>query len=155
MEGRTYRYFRGTPLYPFGYGLSYMGFAYSNARADHDEIAAGADATVSTDVQNTGGTAGDEVVEVYVSHPGVRGAPLRALAGFRRVHLEKGEKKRVSLSLHDRELSVVDESGTRVVPAGEVDLWIGGGQPIAGRGQMALPGAQVKLRISGEKTLPN
>lgn len=155
MDGRTYRYFRGTPLYPFGFGLSYANCSYSNARVDRSEIPAGDDATVSADVQNTSAVAGDEVVEVYVSHPGIVGAPIRSLAGFRRVHLNQGERKTVSITLRDRELSVVDEDGKRRVPAGPVEIWIGGGQPVAGRGQKALPGAQTEVRIAGEKALPN
>ena len=82
MDGRTYRYFHGTPLYGFGFGLSYSTFSYSNAHVDRSSVAAGENAAVSVDVQNTGGVAGDEVVEMYVTHPGVAGAPIRALAGF-------------------------------------------------------------------------
>ncbi len=155
MSGRTYRYFRGTPLYTFGYGLSYSTFSYSNARVDRATIVAGENAMASVDVQNTGGVAGDEVVELYVTHPGVIGAPIRALTGFTRVHLDRGEKKTVNLKLGERELSVVDEDGTRLVPAGPVELWIGGGQPSAGRGQTRVAGARRKApnyrRQSGER----
>jgi beta-glucosidase len=152
MDGRTYRYFHGTPLYGFGFGLSYTTFSYSNARVDHASVAAGENATVSVDVQNTGGMAGDEVVELYVTHPGISGAPIRALAGFERVRLERGEKKTVSLKLGEREMSVVDEDGTRLVSAGPVEVWIGGGQPVAARGQAAA-GASVKFEITGAKVV--
>jgi beta-glucosidase len=153
MKGRTYKYFRGTPLYTFGYGLSYTTFAYSNARVDRATIAAGENATVSVDVQNTGDVAGDEVVELYVTHPRVAGAPIRALAGFTRVHLDRGEKKTVGMKLGEREMSVVDEDGTRLVTAGPVEIWIGGGQPAAEKGQAIAPGAKVKFEITGAKAV--
>jgi beta-glucosidase len=155
MDGRTYRYFAGAPLYPFGFGLSYTSFAYSNARVDRDQVAAGDPVTLNVDVQNTGGIAGDEVVELYVTHPGVAGAPLRALAAFQRVHLERGEKKTVKLTLTERELSLVDAAGKRRVVAGPVEVWVGGGQPVAGRGQKALPGARLQFQIIGERLLPD
>jgi beta-glucosidase len=155
MEGRTYRYFRGTPLYPFGYGLSYTNFAYSNARMDRASVAAGESATVSVDVQNTGTAAGDEVVEMYVTHPDVAGAPMRSLAGFQRVRLDRGEKKTVTLKLGEREMSVVDEDGARLVPGGEVDVWVGGGQPAAARGAAMPAGAWVKFTVTGVKAIEN
>lgn len=153
MDGRTYRYFHGTPLYAFGYGLSYTTFSYTNARVDRASIAAGESATVSVDVQNTGAAAGDEVVELYVTHPGVAGAPIRALAGFTRVHLDRGAKKNVSMKLGEREMSVVDEDGTRLVSSGTVEVWIGGGQPAAGRGQAMAAGAKVKFEVTGAKAV--
>jgi beta-glucosidase len=155
MRGRTYRYFQGTPLYPFGFGLSYTSFAYSNAHVDHAQVAAGEPVTVSADVQNTGRFAGDEVIEVYVTHPDMRGSPLRSLAGFARVRLDRGERKTVSMKIDPRELSVVDESGKRRVVAGPIEIWIGGGQPVAGRGQAPQPGAKVEFRITGELDLPD
>jgi beta-glucosidase len=155
MTGRTYRYFRGVPLYPFGFGLSYTTFSYSNARVDRSEIAATDAATVSVDVKNTGALAGDEVVELYVSHPGVEGAPIRALQGFTRVHLDRGEQKTVTFTLRDRQLSLVDESGKRHILPGQVDVWIGGGQPVGGRGQAIPPGARTQLRITTQADLPD
>lgn len=155
MEGRTYRYFRGTPLYPFGYGLSYTSFAYSDARVDRASVAAGESVDVSVDVRNTGAAAGDEVVETYVTHPDVAGAPIRSLAGFQRVHLERGEKKTVTLKLSEREMSVVDEDGARLVPGGEVDVWIGGGQPVAANGVAMAAGAKVKFNVTGAKAIEN
>jgi beta-glucosidase len=155
MNGRTYRYFRGTPLYPFGFGLSYTSFAYSNARVDRTQAAANEPVTVSVDVQNTGSAAGDEVVECYVTHPGAAGAPLRALAGFERVHLDRGQKKTVSVILHERELSIVDPAGTRRVVAGPTDIWIGGGQPVAGRGQTAPSGARTRVELTSASVLPD
>jgi beta-glucosidase len=155
MAGRTYRYFRGVPLYPFGFGLSYTTFSYSNARVDRSEIAATDAATVSVDVKNTGAMAGGEVVELYASHPGVEGAPIRALEGFTRVHLDRGEQKTVTFTLRDRQLSLVDDSGKRHILPGQVDIWIGGGQPVGGRGQAIPPGARTQLRITSQADLPD
>jgi beta-glucosidase len=155
MAARTYRYFTGTPLYPFGFGLSYTKFAYSNARVDHDQIAANEEINVSVDVKNIGTTPGDEVVELYISHPEISGAPIRALAGFTRVHLAAGELRAVTIPLHNRELGVVDENGKRRITPGNVELWIGGGQPIAGIGQTPPPGAKIQFRVTSEATLPD
>ena len=85
MKGRTYRYFEGQPLYPFGYGLSYSKFAYSNAKLSTSTLKAGRDLQVDVDVRNTSSVAGDEVVQVYLVFPKLPGAPLRALRGFQRV----------------------------------------------------------------------
>jgi beta-glucosidase len=107
------------------------------------------------DVKNIGPVSGDEVVELYVSHPGVDGAPIRALQGFTRVHLDRGEQKTVSFTLRDRQLSLVDESGKRHVLPGQIDVWIGGGQPIAGRGQSPPPGAKTQFHITTQANLPD
>jgi beta-glucosidase len=155
MAQRTYRYFSGTPLYPFGFGLSYTNFAYSNARVDHQEITADGAVTVSVDVKNSGAMAGDEVVQLYLSHPGVQGAPIRALEGFTRVHLAPGEQKTGSFTLRDRQLSVVDNAGkTRIVP-GMVDVWIGGGEPVGVVGQTPPPGAKIQFHITSAAVLPD
>ena len=98
MAKRTYRYFDGEPLYPFGYGLSFTSFAYTNARVDHAKISAKDGAKISVDVTNTGAMAGDEVVQLYLTHPGVAGAPIRALKGFQRVHL--GERREEDGHVH-------------------------------------------------------
>jgi beta-glucosidase len=155
MKGRTYRYFDGEPLYPFGYGLSYTTFAYHNLRVDNPSVAAGGTETVSVEVANTGAAGGDEVVQLYLTHPGVPGAPLRALAGFQRVHLERGQKKLVSFVLADRSLSVVDEAGKRRIVPGTVQVWVGGGQPSARSGLPQTAGAQTQFTISSEATLPD
>ncbi len=154
MSKRTYRYFSGTPLYPFGFGLSYASFAYSGARVDSSQVAANQPVTVSVDVQNIGSVAADEVAQCYVTHIGIAGAPIRALAGFTRVHLERGEKKTLSLTLHERELSIVDAAGMRRIVPGPVELWIGGGQPVAGVGQSPPPGDHVRFEITGAAILP-
>jgi beta-glucosidase len=106
MAGRTYRYFTGTPLYPFGYGLSYTTFAYKNLRTSADRMTANDTLTVRVDVTNTGKHAGDEVVQLYTRHVGSKvSRPNKDLRGFRRVSLAPGETKTVSLSLPARSLA--------------------------------------------------
>jgi beta-glucosidase len=155
MSRRTYRYFGGEPLYPFGYGLSYTTFDYSNGRLSKGSVAAGQDVTVSVDVTNTGAMAGDEVVQLYLTHPGVPGAPLRSLQGFSRIHLDVGEKKTVAFRLHAQELSTVDESGKRRVVPGGVDVWVGGGQPASREGLSQAAGVKMAFKITSAAILPD
>ncbi|OLB37501.1 MAG: hypothetical protein AUH11_08555 [Acidobacteria bacterium 13_2_20CM_57_17] len=153
MSGRTYRYFTEQPLYPFGYGLSFSSFNYSDAKVSQAKVAADGTVTVSVRVTNGGSAAGDEVVQLYLAHPGVDGAPIRALAGFQRIHLDAAASKTVDFTLHDRDLSIVDEAGARRVVPGAVDVWIGGGQPIAGPGQPPTKGARTSFEITSGATL--
>ncbi|HYL85055.1 MAG TPA: glycoside hydrolase family 3 C-terminal domain-containing protein [Candidatus Angelobacter sp.] len=155
MAKRTYRYFDGQPLYPFGFGLSYTSFAYGKARVDHKKISAKDAVSISVEVTNTGAVAGDEVVQLYLTHPGVAGAPLRALQGFERLHLEHGEKKTVKFTLRDRDLSIVDESGKHRIVPGKVEAWIGGGQPIRTASAAKPSGASAQFTITSEATLPD
>src|SRR5262249_30396000 len=111
MAKRTYRYFDGEPLYPFGYGLSYTTFSYKNPKVSRSRISANDPITISVDVTNSGTVASDEVVQLYLTHAGVTGAPLRALRGFQRIHLNRGQTKTVTFQLHDRDLDVVDPAG--------------------------------------------
>jgi beta-glucosidase len=154
MTGRTYRYFIGEPLYPFGYGLSYTNFEYSNLAFDKDALGAADDLNASVDVKNSGKMAGDEVVEVYLTHPGVDAAPLRALAGFRRVHIAPGETQRVQIAVPNRQLSIVDDEGKRKIVAGELQVWVGGGQPTPREGLVRVSGIAGSVKVSGEATLP-
>ena len=152
MQNRTYRYHKGEVLYPFGHGLSYTSFAYSNPRA-----VVNADGTVSVTVEvaNTGAMDGDEVVQLYLSRPGMPEQPIRSLAAFDRIHLARGEKRPVSFTLDDRALSIVDAQGVRAVQPGQVDLWIGGGQPVSRVGLNAAPGASASFTLTGaRKVLP-
>ncbi len=126
-QGRTYRYFTGEPLYPFGYGLSYTNFVYRNLQFP-DAVRAGGKVTVTADVLNSGKFAGEEVVQVYVSRKGP-GAPVRSLAGFFRTRFEPGESKTVEFDLSPEQLGLVDESGNTVVAPGDVEISIGGKQP--------------------------
>ena len=94
MKGRTYRYFEGTPLFPFGYGLSYTTFGYQGLKLPDQPLAAGEDLHSSVTVTNTGKVAGDEVVQLYLKFPAVAGAPNKALRGFQRIHLEAGASRK-------------------------------------------------------------
>ena len=149
MSNRTYRYFTGEPLYPFGYGLSYSKFEYSNLKFSSPELQAGEPLTVEVDVKNASKQSGDEVAELYLTFPKLPGAPLRALRGFTRVHLDAGEQKHVKLTLSRRDLSYVNEGGDRLVAAGDYVISVGGGQPGTGAAQ-----AEAHLTILGEQKLP-
>ncbi|MEJ2186610.1 MAG: glycoside hydrolase family 3 C-terminal domain-containing protein [Gemmatimonadota bacterium] len=130
MDGHTYRYFKGTPLYPFGYGLSYTTFAYSNLRVP-EQLTGGPGDSVVVDVTNAGKRAGEEVVQLYVSHPDAPfRVPIRALKDFRRIHLEPGETRTVSFPLDSAALSVVGRDGKTVVLPGSVLISVGGQQPL-------------------------
>jgi beta-glucosidase len=110
-DGRTYMYAKQKPLYAFGYGLSYTSFAYSHLRVSAPTLKAGETATVSVEVKNTGARAGDEVVQMYVSHEGSSVArPVQELEGFARVSLKAGETKTVMLPLAAKQLAYWDET---------------------------------------------
>jgi len=155
MAKRTYRYFDGEPLYPFGFGLSYTAFAYDQPKVDRAKISAKDSVTLSVDVKNTGAVAGDEVVQLYLTRAGIEDAPLRSLAGFTRVHLDRGEKRTVKFVLRDRDLSIVDASGTHRIVPGKVDAWIGGGQPVSTSSLAKPAGAATQFIITSEATLPD
>lgn len=149
MKNRTYRYFEGQPLYPFGYGLSYSKFAYSNLKLSANELNAGDRLSVEVDIKNTSDRAGDEVAELYLNFPKSAAAPIRALRAFTRVHLGAGETQHVALPLEARDLSQVNEAGDRIVAAGDYSVSVGGGQPGTG-----APSATASFSIRGEQRLP-
>jgi beta-glucosidase len=149
MTNRTYRYFKGKPLYPFGYGLSYTTFAYSDLSVPAQAVAAGQPIAADATVTNTGKVAGDEAVEVYLKFPDVKGAPQIALRGFQRIHLEPGASQKVHFELKDRDLGMVTEIGNPIVAAGEYTISIGGGQPDTG-----APGVTGHFQIEGQLPLP-
>jgi beta-glucosidase len=149
MKGRTYRYFEGKPLYPFGYGLSYTTFNYSDLTVPQAEVAAGDPVSAEATVTNTGSRAGDEVVQAYLKFPDVPGAPLLALRGFQRVHLEPGESRKVQFELKGRDLSMVTENGDPIIAQGAYTITIGGGQPDTG-----APGVSGHFTVKGQVMLP-
>lgn len=145
MENRTYRYFKGEVRYPFGYGLSYTTFAYDQMECAA-KVQTGERIQVSATVSNTGKRDGDEVVQLYVAHPqnGNIRIPLCALKGFRRIHLKAGESRQVTFTLSPEDLALTDVKGNLIENAGEVELFIGGGQP------RYATGSSTKLEITGE-----
>jgi beta-glucosidase len=149
MQGRTYRYFEGKPLYPFGYGLSYTTFSYGRLALPNTPVNAGDTLTTEVTVTNTGKREGDEVAQLYLSFPNVPGAPIRALRGFKRVHLRPGESQKIRFELSDRALSMVTNAGEPVIAEGRYSISIGGGQPNTG-----APTATGTFEIMGTKSLP-
>jgi beta-glucosidase len=149
MKGRTYRYFTGKPLFPFGYGLSYSTFSYDGLVLPTTAVKAGEPLKAAVTVTNSGKVAGDEVVQLYLSFPDVKGAPLKALRGFQRVHLEPGASQKVEFELKDRDLGMVSELGVPMIASGVYKLRVGGGQP-----DTFAPGVSGTFQIAGEMKLP-
>lgn len=153
MQNRTYRYFSGEVLYPFGYGLSYARFAYANARASGTRVRADGSLRVLVDVTNTGQMDADEVVQLYATHPQQPGTPIRALVGFERIHLKRGETRTVAFTLQGRGLSFVDAEGARRIEPGPLRLWVGGGQPGMRPGLAQAAGAEINVQITSAARL--
>lgn len=138
MEGRTYRYFRGEARYPFGYGLSYSDFVYNNLKVDRTNTGYRVEITV----KNNSKIAGDEVVQLYVSAKDKFRTPIRSLKGFQRVNLKAKESRKLTFELTAEDLTLIDPSGKAVPMTGEVQISVGGGQPIKG-----IPGKSVIVTI--------
>src|SRR6185369_13452446 len=125
-----YRYFKGEPLYPFGFGLSYTSFAYSNLRFDSRTVKAGQPIKVMVDVKNVGDRAGDEVVQLYLTDVAASvPVPIRSLIGFARISLKPAEKQTVTFTITPRQMSLIDDAGKRIIEPGEFLVSAGGGQP--------------------------
>ncbi len=149
IADRTYRYFTGQPLWPFGYGLSYTTFSFSDLSLPKAPVNAWDPVDADVTVTNTGKVAGDEVVELYLKFPPAPGAPNLALRGFERIHLAPGASQVVHFELKGRDLSMVTDTGLPIVAAGDYTISIGGGQPDTG--------AQVvsgQFHIDGQISLP-
>ncbi len=151
MKGRTYRYFTGEALYPFGYGLSYTTFSY-NALEAPKSIPVGANYTITARVRNDGNRAGTEICQLYVSVPSAgTGFPLRELRGVRRLELKSDEEKTVTFTLTPRDLSSIMADGSRVLKAGTYHITVGGHQGDAR--SIALTGTRVlkaELTLQGD-----
>jgi beta-glucosidase len=136
--GRTYKYFDGDPLYPFGYGLSYTKFNYKKLNIKPSKIAPGESLSVSVSVTNAGKLAGDEVVQLYLTREDEQDlrngvgdplVPIRELQGFRRISLNPGETENVEFTLSPKQFARVNENGRLVVEPGNILVSVGGGQP--------------------------
>jgi beta-glucosidase len=128
MKGRTYRYFDGQPLYPFGHGLSYTAFEYSDVKVDKASVKAGEPVAVEVAVRNSGQRAGDEVVQVYVRQLNERRPmPIRSLRGFARIPLEPGERRTATFTLTPvKDFGFYDETARAfAVDPGEYEIGIG------------------------------
>lgn len=150
MEGRTYRYFTGTPVYPFGYGLSYTRFAYGPLDVKPAAGGAANGLHVTTVVSNTGKRAGDDVAQLYLRFPNIPGAPRIALRGFQRVSLQPGEQRTVSFDLSPRDLSAVTADGVREVMPGGYTVSVGSGQPDTG-----VPTREARFSVDRAVAMPD
>ncbi len=129
MKGRTYRYFTGTTVYPFGHGLSYTRFGYTTPTVTPASGGAEAGIRVTTRLTNQGDRPGEEVAQLYLNFPDRPGAPRIALRGFQRVALRPGEARTLTFDLSPRDLSSVTLDGARSVAAGTYRVTIGSAQP--------------------------
>jgi beta-glucosidase len=148
MKERTYRFFTGQPLFPFGSGLSYTNFSYSGMRLSSTRLSAGTPLTIDAEVKNDGALPGDEVVQVYLSSKNPSDGSLRSLRGFERLSLAPGESKHLRLRLSSEQLSSVDSNGARSVQGGEYVVSVGGSQP-----GKAFSGLTGKFSVIGSKSL--
>jgi beta-glucosidase len=130
MKGRTYRYMTEEPLYPFGFGLSYTSYAYSNMKIDKETIKKGQSVKVSATITNTGKANGEEVAQLYITDLKTSVAtPIFALKGMKRVKLNQGESKEVSFEVTPQMMELVTETGDRVIEPGDFKVYISGSSP--------------------------
>lgn len=129
MKGRTYKYFEGTPVYKFGYGLSYTKFAFDKLNIKKN-IKINEAVNLTVEVENTGDREGEEVVQVYLKNLDSKiPTPMIALKAFQKIHLNKGEKKTVTFNLKPSDFSVIEDNGDAVINPGKFEISVGGGQP--------------------------
>src|SRR5690606_26949773 len=149
MRGRTYRYFDGTPVYPFGHGLSYTRFDYTPLELQPARGGASEGLRVATRVRNTGARAGDEAAQLYLEFPARDGLPRLALRGCQRLQLHAGEGRALVFGLDPRGVSAADAEGERMVMPGVYRVSVGSGQPGTG-----VPGQSAAFRIDRTRPLP-
>ena len=129
MENRTYKFFKEQPLYPFGYGLSYTTFTYSDLNC-RETMVPGESVSVSVTVKNTGRMASDEIVEIYLrdEDASVR-VPVHKLVGCKRIFLQPDERKKVTFTIDARQFCIINEDGEHLYEAGFYTIYAGGSQP--------------------------
>jgi len=129
MTNRTYKYFKGDPLYPFGHGLSYTNFTYSDLEIS-DEIKINEEIPVTVKVTNSGDVNGDEVVQLYISHSSEKSNTARhSLVGFKRINLKAGQTKEVNFTITPKQYAIITEKGEEQMIAEIVQVHVGGKQP--------------------------
>ena len=155
MQGHTYRYFAGEPLYPFGYGLSYTKFAYSDLQLP-ESVRPDQNVVVTAKVENVGRVVGEEVVQLYVKDVDASvPMPIRSLQGVQRILLQPGEVRTVEFTLTPKQLSLLDKDFRRVIEPGVFEITVGGKQPgFSGRADAAITQVLTgRLKVVGETTL--
>jgi beta-glucosidase len=146
MEGRTYKYFRGEPLYPFGYGLSYTTFEYADLKLAK-KAKVGDQVTVKVKVTNTGKMDGEEVVQLYLKdEEASTPRPKVQLEGFKRIFLKAGESKVVEIELTPRQFSIIGENDKRVIEKGWFTVSVGGGLP----GEQTTNAVSARIELTGK-----
>jgi beta-glucosidase len=152
MRGRTYRYMEEEPLYPFGYGLSYTSFAYTDLSLSDTEISVGDALEVKVNVKNAGKISGEEVAQIYLSALSASvPVPRWQLQGFARFELEPGQSREITFHLAPRQLATIDTAGRCMLEPGEYRISVGGQQPDTR--SRTLTGRQVlerEFRLTGE-----
>ncbi len=148
MAGRTYRYATDEPLFPFGFGLSYTDFAYSDLTLDATTVQAGESLSLHCTLTNSGAVDADEVAQIYLSDlEASTVVPLNSLIGFRRVHLKSGEQTVITFTITPEMMEMVNDAGDRVLEPGEFRVTVGGCSP-SERGQTLGASAPVSMAFS-------
>jgi len=155
MAGRTYRYFNKEVLFPFGYGLSYTNFTYSDLKFSRNSINANDSLYVTAEVKNTGFSAGDEVVQLYLKNESSSSqAPLHSLQGFKRLHLKPGEVKKVEFLISPRQFSIITDKNQLVVESGTFKIYVGGSQPdVIAKKIKKYNGVSKEIQITGPENI--
>jgi len=149
MANRTYRYFHGTPLWGFGYGLSYSNFQWNHLKLSSEHLKAGEPLTLDADVENTSTRKGDAVAEIYLTPHASATSPLRSLVAFQRTPLQPHEQRHLHFIIDPRSLSLVNADGKRSIHPGAYSIFIGGAQPAED-----VQGLSQKFSITGTEKLP-
>lgn len=155
MENRTYRFFNGTPLYPFGYGLSYTHFEYSQLSVDHTSVEEGTGVKVCATVRNTGPFESDEIVQLYIKDlEASTRVPKCQLAGFRRIRLKPGETVKVIFSVTAHQMALIDDNGDCFLEPGAFRVFVGGSLPDTRSEELTgSPVPYADFTVTGDKPL--